>query len=240
MHRRVWRPPPTEGIPGVRRGRRRPSGAARRPQTAVELTIHGTRSSRGLATAQNADELEVLLEMARAEEPVLDAQPRVVAAALRALAVLEQRADRGREALEVARVDEAAGLTVGDLVLDAPDARADHRLALPHRLAHGQPEALGEALLHDDVRARLQGVDHRRVLLAVVHGQRREVHARADVGGELLARALAVLEHLAALRVVVDGLDVGPGEDEVRVAVRRDALGEALDHAEGVLEAVPA
>src|SRR3954451_24444017 len=42
MHRRVWRPPPTEGIPGVRRGRRRPPGAARRPRTADELTTHGT------------------------------------------------------------------------------------------------------------------------------------------------------------------------------------------------------
>src|SRR3954451_6693919 len=46
MHRRVWRAPPSEGIPGVRRDRRRPPGAARRPQTAVELTTHGT-SPRG-------------------------------------------------------------------------------------------------------------------------------------------------------------------------------------------------
>src|SRR3954468_22909635 len=32
MDRRGWRAPPIEGIPGVRRGRRRPSGAAGRPQ----------------------------------------------------------------------------------------------------------------------------------------------------------------------------------------------------------------
>src|SRR3954463_7700135 len=130
-----------------------PTSPARRRPWPRGRDMATSSSSRGLAAAQGVDELEVLLEMARAEEAVLDAQAGVVAAAPRALAVVEQRPDRGREVLEVAWVDEAARLAVGDLVLDAPDARADDRLALPHRLADRQPEPFGEALLHDDVRA---------------------------------------------------------------------------------------
>ena len=52
--------------------------------------------------------------------------------------------------------------------------------ALPHRLGDRQPEALGQALLHDDVGAALERVDDHRVLLEVLHRQQREVdRARA-------------------------------------------------------------
>ena len=48
----------------------------------------------------------------------------------------------------------------------------------PHRLGHGEAETFGEALLHDHVRAALEGVHHRRVLFDVVHRQGGEVDAR--------------------------------------------------------------
>ena len=61
--------------------------------------------------------------------------------------------------------------------------------ALPHRLGDGEPEALGEALLHDDVGAALERVDDRRVLLDVLHRQQREVHALARLGAAARASA---------------------------------------------------
>ena len=56
------------------------------------------------------------------------------------------------------------------LVLDAADPAGHRRAGLPHRLRHGQPEPLRQALLHDHVCPALQGVDDGRVLFDVVHG----------------------------------------------------------------------
>ena len=70
---------------------------------------------------------------------------------------------------------------IDDLILDPADAGADHRPALPHRLGDGQPEALGEALLHDDVRSPLQRVDHRRVFVEVVHRQADQMRPAAGL-----------------------------------------------------------
>ena len=67
--------------------------------------------------------------------------------------------------LEVAGVvEEHAGLAGNDLVDDAADCGADDGARLPHRLGDGEPEALGETLLHDDRRVALQRIDDRRRL----------------------------------------------------------------------------
>ena len=58
--------------------------------------------------------------------------------------------------------------------------------ALPHRLGHREAEALGQALLHHHVRVALQGIDDRRVLIEVVHRQRRQVHPRSDIIGQAM------------------------------------------------------
>ena len=95
---------------------------------------------------------------------------------------------RAPNAARSSRVDEEAGAAVLDLVLDAADARGDDRPALPHRLGDGEAEALGEALLHDDVGAPLQRVDDDRVLVGVVHRQQREVDPAADAARAARAR----------------------------------------------------
>ena len=69
-----------------------------------------------------------------------------------------------------------------------------HRARLPHRLGDGEAEALGEALLDDDVRAALERVDDRGVLLGVVHRQRGEVDPRRAAPSGRRSRAAG---HLA-------------------------------------------
>ena len=154
----------------------------------------------------------------------------------------EQRADGAAERREVARVREQdAALAVDDLVLDPADAAGDDRPVLPHRLGDGEAEALREALLHDDRRVALDRVDDRRVLAAVLHREAREVHAAAHVGLERQPCGADLLEHHGALGVVGDAGRGRPGEDEARVRdVRRDVLGEALHHADRVLQRIPA
>ena len=96
------------------------------------------------------------------------------------LPVAEESGDGGAESGEVPRVvDEDSACTVVDLVGDAADAGGDDRASLPHRLGDGQPEALGEALLHHHVGAGLQCVDDPGVLVRVAHRQRCEVNALA-------------------------------------------------------------
>ena len=82
---------------------------------------------------------------------------------------------------------------VEHLVLDPAHAARDDRPRLPHRLGDGQPEALGQRLLHDDVGAGLERVDDRAVLLGVLHRQAgevdprpRRVRERAPGGDDLL------------------------------------------------------
>ena len=84
----------------------------------------------------------------------------------------------------------------------------------------------------------LERVDDRRVLLEVVHRQRGEVHAgRARRPGARSRRARASSSTSCALGVVGHGLDGRAGVDEVDVVVvGRDVLGEAVDHAQRVLQ----
>ena len=114
-------------------------------------------------------------------------------------------------------------------------------LPLPHRLGDGQPEALGEALLHDDVGPPLQRVDHRRVFVEVVHRQAGEMDpARGSPSDSSSRQARSNLApDRCAFGVVGDRGGGGAGEDEMRLARGQVAL-EAGEQAEVVLEPVPA
>src|SRR5436190_6308347 len=57
------------------------------------------------------------------------------------------------------RVDEVAGLALGDLKRDPADVAGDDGPHLPHRLGHSQPESLPKRLLDHHVGLRLKGVD---------------------------------------------------------------------------------
>ena len=85
-------------------------------------------------------------------------------------------------------VQQVAGLAVDHLVDEAADRAGDDRPRLQHALGDGQPEALGEALLHDDAGVALERVDDHRVLLDVVHRDADQLDAVADGVGELAPR----------------------------------------------------
>ena len=122
-----------------------------------------------------------------------------------------------------------------------PTRAGDDRPRLPHRLGDGEPEALGEALLHDDVGASLDRVDDRRVLLDVVHRQAGEVHALAQRRSAARARARAPRRAPRRPRGRRRPPPTyGPGEHQVRTVVVASARRSPSQHARRVLEPVPA
>ena len=121
-----------------------------------------------------------------------------------------------------------------------PTAVRDHRARLPHRLGDGEPEALGDALLHHDVGDALERIDDHRVLLGVVERQAHEVDVAARVLPEPVAHRLRLLEHLRALGIVGDVLDRRARVDQVGAGLVAGVLGEAADHSLRVLQPVPA
>jgi hypothetical protein len=171
---------------------------------------YGTRTAapttpRDLRAGDDAfEQVDVLAEVAGAEEEIAHARARGLAHALGAVRVEQQFAHPLAEGAEVARLDEVARAAVLDLVLDPADPRRHDRAALPHRLRHGQPEALGEALLSDHVGAALERVDDDGVLFGVVHRQQRQVNAAAHVRGQRMPGGLGLREDGGALRVVRD------------------------------------
>ncbi len=91
--------------------------------------------------------------------------------------------DRVSEPVQVAGIVEEHAGPRRHLLDDAAHRRGDDRLRLPHTLGHRQAEALGQALLHDDGGVTLQRVDHRRVLVLVVHGEHHESDPPPLLGG---------------------------------------------------------
>ena len=116
------------------------------------------------------------------------------------------------ERLEVSRIDQATVDAVVDLIPDAPEPARDNGACLPHRLGHGESEALREALLDDDVGATLERVDDDSVLLDVVRGEVRDVdptsHRFAQAGPSLSK----LLQDGDGLGVVADGRRRRAGE----------------------------
>jgi hypothetical protein len=129
---------------------------------------------------------------------------------------------------------------VDDLVGDPADGARHHRPRLPHRLGDGEPEALGEALLHDDRRVALQRVDDERILDRVVHRNGRKVDARTVLSRELTPHRDRLVPDPEAFGVVADAVDCRPREDEVCAGPRVDGLGEPAEDARHVLHPVPA
>ena len=150
------------------------------------------------------EQIDVLAEVTGAEEEVAHAFARGFAHALGRVRVEQQAAHPLAEGGEVARLDEVARATVFDLVLDPADPGRHHGASLPHRLRDREPEALGEALLGDDVSAALERIDDHGVLLGILHRQQRQVDAAAHVRRERVPGGLGLGVHLGALRVVRD------------------------------------
>ena len=67
--------------------------------------------------------------------------------------VSEQRLERGRDAVDVARLDEQARLAVDDDLRHGADPRRDDRQAGQHRLEQDDPEPLPARRVDEDVRA---------------------------------------------------------------------------------------
>src|ERR1022692_263397 len=195
---RCWTAP---GCSPKRTRRASPARPTKRPSSALPRFATGSTSSTSptsaaIALSRRAEaptsrprsaprsdelraDLHVLREVTRAEEVVLDACLRGLTDAARALRVRQQSEDGGGERVAVGGiVEQDPADAVLDLILDAADAAGHHRSRLPHRLCDGQPESFGKALLDHDIGPPLQRVDHRGVLLVVIHGQADEVNTR--------------------------------------------------------------
>ena len=66
------------------------------------------------------------------------------------------------------------------------------------------------------------------------------MHAPADPPRQLRPGRFDLREHLLALGIVRDRRHVGAGQQQVRLVVGADVLGERREHAQRVLQAVPA
>ena len=97
-----------------------------------------------------------------------------------------------------------AYIAVEDLQGDAADVPGHRRARLPQRLGHGQPEPLSQALLHNDVGAALDGVDHGRVLLQILHRQTGQMDPVPVGPWQRRPGPADLLEDLVAFGVIAD------------------------------------
>src|SRR5262249_60001101 len=116
---------------------------------------------------ERVEQVQVLLEIARQQESLPYRLPGALSESLPEPLVLQQLDDSCRGLVD--RRDEEAVDSVLDLMTDAADVPADDGSALPHRLGHGQPEALTQRFLDDDGRPTLQAVDQGRVVAVRQH-----------------------------------------------------------------------
>ena len=149
-----------------------------------------------------------------------------------------RRATRSPNAREVGRVDEDP-VAPSSIWSWMPPTRRRRPGALPHRLGDRQPEALGEALLHDDVGAALQRVDDHRVLVDVLHRQQREVHAPADVARQVAPRGLGLARTSAPSGSSATAVTSGPASTSAAL-VGGTCSANARHDPERVLQAIPA
>src|SRR5664279_3287596 len=129
----------------------------------------GGRRTRGSGRGDGGEQLRPLGELPVRQVVVEHALPGRLPKATRLGGIGQQPGQRRREGIVVLGLDQHAVLAVGDLVEDAADAAGDHRPRLPHRLGHGQAEALHQALLGDDAGVLLDRVHDGRILVRVVH-----------------------------------------------------------------------
>ena len=86
----------------------------------------------------------------------------------------------------------------------------------------------------------MERVDDDGVFVGVLHRQQCKVHAAARLPRQCAPSGVDLREHPGALGVVGDGGHVWPGEHQVGIVVGADVIDEAGEHAERVLEMVPA
>ena len=188
------------------------------------------------------DEVVVQRKNPQAEIVLRDAPLGVASQALGKAPVVQQLRDSAGERIQVRGVfQQQSADTMLDLVAYPTDGTGDDRLGLPHRLGHREAEALAKALLHDYRCMPLQGVDHRRVLLQVVHGECYELDALALFGAQPAPVDLDLLEDLGAFGVIGDTLDARARKHELRMigARRVDRPDESVQDADGILESIP-
>src|SRR5215211_1998721 len=199
----------------------------------------GALSDRAYVPQELAQQLRVLDQASGAEELVLHPAARGLAELSPVLAIPEQLTQGVAHRLEVEGIiEQYAALAIDDLVLDAAPLRGDHRSGLPHRLGDRESETLGQALLDDDVGPSLDGVDDRRVLLHVVHGQDRQVNSPAHLGIQLAPVTAHLGQDLSSLRVVGDRGHRGAREQQVGRAVVH-VLHETAHHAHWIMKPIP-
>src|SRR5438105_5812964 len=158
-------PPPRVGA--------RASAAERAPPSslrgAVSVSSIGPYESVMWSVAQqSAQQVEVLEQVPRSKKALAHPFFSRPAHASRCLGVREHVGHVLAKGDKIKGVNETARDAVLDLIRDAAHAARDDRTSLPHGLRHGEAEALGQALLHDDMRVALQRVHHDRVLLDIV------------------------------------------------------------------------
>ena len=120
-------------------------------------------------------------------------------------------------------------------IRDATTARAFHIAS-----ATVSPNPLRNALLHDHVGPPLQRVDDRSVLLEIVHRQACQVHTLPRLSVDARDVLLRLLQDPRSFRIVRHRVHRGTRIHQVRVTVRDDVLDEPPDHAQRVLQQVPA
>ena len=179
--------------------------------------------------------------MAGAEEQVAHARLRRCAHALRAVRIREQLADPARRSPAGRAARRASPCSPSSIWSWMPPT-AVATTGRPFHIASATVSPKPSAMLFCTTTsgAALQRVDDHGVLVRVLHRQHRQVHPPPRRAGQRMPCRLDLGEHPGTLGVVGDRGDVRAREHEVRRLVCAHVLHEAGQHAERILEVVPA
>ena len=223
---------------------RPPPPSRRSPSPGASSRRCPSRSSKSPSSIERLDELEVARQPGGAEELRADplAGPPRRARCARSGSSSSPRRQPPPKASRSRGSSSSTPVSPSTIWSWIPPTRlATTGRALPHRLGDGQAEALGEALLHDDVAWRWSALTIAAFSSSVVHRQAGEVDARARLGASAsrcAARPRRAPRRPRGRRTTAP--TAGPASTQVRVRPRGSVLGEAAHHAERVLEPVPA
>src|SRR5215510_2974111 len=136
-------------------------------------------------------------------------------------------------------VDQQAGPTVIDLVLDTADPARDDGAVLPHRLGHRQAESFGKTLLDDHFCVTLKSVHDGGVLFRIDHWQDGKVNRTSGRRWQSVPCLHRLLQDLPALGSVSDRVNSRPSNDQMSVDARGYVIRESTDDANWILQVVP-